>query len=136
MTRKMKSGGEGGGDRSEDHDHRHGDVDLLAADDVGDAPEGEGTDEGAQDRRSGDPTGLERAEVPLHRHQGRRRADDEEVVGIGEEPDARNDDGAAMKLARRSFVQEVGDRLTVPSRRARASPWSAGVSGSTIFPPR
>ena len=103
--------GEGGGNRPEDHDHGHGDVDLLAADHVGNTSKSEGANESAQDRRPGDPAGLERAEMPLHRHQSGRRADNEEVIGIGEEADTRNDDGAAVKFARWSFVQKIGDRL-------------------------
>ena len=41
------------------------DVDLLASDHVGDPTEDEGADKGAQDGGSGDPAGLDGAEVPL-----------------------------------------------------------------------
>ena len=114
-TRKRKSGAHAEATAPEDHDHRDSDVDLLAADDVGQAPEGKSPDKGAQDGRSGDPTGLERAEVPLDGNQGGHRADDEEVVGVGEEPDPRNDHRTAVKLARRSLVQQIGDRLAARS---------------------
>ena len=64
-TRQMKLGAKAEADRAEDHDDGDGDVDLLATEHVGQAPEGEGADEGAQDGGAGDPTGLEGAQVPL-----------------------------------------------------------------------
>jgi len=49
--------------------------------------------------------------VPLQRDQSSGRADDEQVVRIGEEADPRNDNGTSVKLACRRFVQKVDDRL-------------------------
>ena len=47
-TKKIEARSEGGGERPDDHDDRNGDVDLLAAEHVGQTPEGEGADEGAE----------------------------------------------------------------------------------------
>lgn len=55
-------------------------------------------------QKSGAKAEATAPEVPLHRHEGRGRADDEKVVGVGEEPDTRNDDCAAMESASRSLV--------------------------------
>ena len=85
----------------------HG-VDPLAAEHVGDPSEDERAEEGPQDGGAGHPTGLERAQVPLGGHDGRHGADDEQVVGVGEEADPGHHDGAAVELAPGSLVQEVG----------------------------
>ena len=78
----------GGGDRPEDHDHGHRDIDLLSTDHIRNAAKGERTDKGAENGGSRDPTGLERAEVPLDGHESGRRADDKQVIGVGEEADS------------------------------------------------
>ena len=102
-------GGQGRGNRPDDHDHSDRDVDLLPTDHVRDATEDEGADESAENGCTGDPTRLQRAQVPLHRHECGHGPDDEQVVGIGEEPDTRDDDGASMELAGWGLVQEIGD---------------------------
>jgi hypothetical protein len=49
--------------------------------------------------------------MPFQGDQSCCRANDKEIVGIGEEPDTRDDHGSAVKLAGRSFIQKIGDRL-------------------------
>ena len=48
---------------------------------------------------------CERAEVPLGRDEGGHRADDEQVVGIGEEADPGDDHRAAVEPARGCLVR-------------------------------
>ncbi len=102
-------GGQGRGDRPNDHDHGDRDVDLLPTDHVRDAAEDESANERAENGCTGDPTRLQRAQMPLDRHEGGHGPDDEQVVGVGEESDARDDDGASMELAGWGLVQEIGD---------------------------
>ena len=60
---------------------------ALAPEHVGDPTEDEGAEERPQDGGTGYPTGLKRAQMPLGGHDGGHDADDEQVVGIGEESD-------------------------------------------------
>ena len=115
----------GGGDGTDDHDDGHAEVDRLPSEHVGDAAEEQRTEEGAEDGGARDPTGLEGAEVPLGGDDGGHRPDDEQVVGVGEEPDPRDHHRPPVELAPRGLVQQVAHRRwTAPVHavgRARAA---------------
>lgn len=116
---KVETGSERGGERSQDHDDADGDVDLFPTQHVGQAPEGERAEEGTEDGGTGDPAGLQGAQVPLGGDQGGHCADHEEVVGVGEEADSRDEDRPAMEFAVRRLVQEVGDGSSLLTRGFR-----------------
>ena len=95
------------GEGADDHDDGDHDVHPLAAEQVGDPSEDQCPDEGAQDRRSRHPARLGGVEVPLGRHERGHRADDEEVVGVGEEPHARHQNRPMVETADGRVVQEA-----------------------------
>jgi len=48
--------------------------------------------------------------VPLGRHDGGDRADDEQVVRVGEKAHARDEDSTTVELAPGCFIEEVAYR--------------------------
>ncbi len=113
-----KARGQGRGNRPDNHDHGHRDVDLLPTDHIRDPTEDEGADESPENGRSGDPARLERAQVPLDGHECGHGPDNEQVVGVREESDTRDDHGAPMKLAGRRLVEKVHHGGTVLADRS------------------
>ena len=96
--------------RADDHDGRDEDIDTLATEDVRDPPEYEGSDNGTQKGRTGHPARLSSTEVPLNRHDGADRADDEQVVGVGEKAHSGDEDSSAVEFAPGRLVEEVAHR--------------------------
>ena len=79
--------------------------------------------EGTEDCCTGHPTRLGRREVPLDLDQCGDRADDEEVVGVGEESHPRDQDRPMMETARRRIVEQLTHATgayRVERRRRRA----------------
>ena len=117
-----ESRSEGGGKCTDDHDGGDHRVDPFAAEDVSDPTEDEGAEECTEDGRSGHPARLERAQVPLNGDDGGDRADDEEVIGVGEEPDTRHEHCATVEFAPRGIVEKIADRRRPGSGHSVARP--------------
>ena len=49
------------------------------------------------------------AQVPLSRHDGGDRSDDEQVVGVGERSQTRDEDGPAVEPSPGRLVEQVAD---------------------------
>ncbi len=102
--------GDGRREGADDHDGRDRGVHGLAPDDVGDPAEDEGADERAEDGAAAHPARRHGREVPLGLDQRGDDADDEQVVGVGEEAHPRDQDRAPVESARRRVVEELSDR--------------------------
>jgi hypothetical protein len=95
-------------ERGHYHDRRYYPVHVLAAEQVGDPPEQAGAEEcgaqhgGVQQRK------FAGTQVPLQRDQRRGDPDDEQVVGVGEEPHPRHQHRPQVEPAQRRLI-ERGD---------------------------
>jgi hypothetical protein len=95
-------------------------VHVLAADQVGEPPENERADERGEQHRGVEQREMPRAQVPVLGDQRRGNPDDEQVIGVGEEPHPRRQHRPQVDPAQRCLVQ-VGDQLPGPDLGHRIS---------------
>ena len=124
--------------RAHDHDRRDHPVHALAAGQVGEPAEHERAEERRRQHRAVEQGKPARTQVPFLGDQRGGDPDDEQVVGVGEEPHPRHQHRAQMEPAQRRLIQrrdqvpgpDLGHRITPCSRRLRAACAPAACSCS------
>src|ERR1700679_539068 len=103
-------GGEGAADGPGGENEDFDAVDALAADHIGDAPEQERADSGGEERRGFDKALFEFAGVPQRLQHAHHNANDEQVVGVGEEAHAGDEHDLPVHGGGFGFVEfaEIG----------------------------
>ena len=105
--------------RTDDHDRRDQPVHPLTAEEVGDPAEHERAQEGRGQHGAVQQGQLAGIQVPLLLDQCGGDPDDEQVVGIGEEPHAGDQHRPEMKSADRRLIQGIRQALGSGFRHQR-----------------